>query len=911
VAIQPGQQLAHYRLVEKIGEGGMGVVWRATDTSLDRDVAIKLLPEGFAANLERLQRFEREAKLLASLNHPHIATIHGLHEAGTPEGPVRFLAMELVEGEDLTQQIERGAIPIERVIEIATQVAEALDAAHSQGVIHRDLKPANVKLTADGQAKVLDFGLAKALTGEPASSDPRVGPTLSPTITSMGTAAGMILGTAAYMSPEQARGKPVDKRTDLWAFGCLLYEMLAGRRVYGGETISDTLASVLKEQPDWAALDEDTPPAVRRLLRRCLTKDPRQRLGDAAAARLELREAFDPPHPGEQFVSSVEAVPSSQAVTRRALPWAVAVASVLVTLVILFSRSGGDASTAGPLNLSVALPHGVQLEDDQSSNLDISPDGRFLVFSGLVEGNRRLYLRELGSAEATPIAESVNALNPFFSPDGRWIAFFSEGKIKKVSVTGGTPVTICDATGSPRGASWGADDLIVFPRHFDGALLQVSGSGGEPTPLTELDESRKERTHRWPQIVPGHDVVLFTVATTDSPEFYDDARIDAVRLGTGERKTVFEGASFARYVETGHLVFGREGLLFAVPFDIDQLTATGASLPVVEGVMGARTSGAVYASIAQNGLLAYLEGTPTTRRATLNWHYLDGRTEPAGAPVDGYIDPVISPDGRTIAVSISGDSGKFDIWTYDIARRSSTRLTFEGSNTIPVWTPDGTSLAYYSIRDGLGAAYLKAADGSGEDRLFHSIEGNSTNIDDISADGRFATLSVYGSKKSDVYIKPLDDPDADAVPFAAGPGDEGRAHFSPDGRWVAYTSDETGDYEVFVRPYPGPGGRWQISTEGGIHPRWSQDGRRLFYRIGRRLMVADVETGDGQAFRAGSPRMLLDDLPRSQLSINYDLDHEGQAVLIADPQEDYGPPDRITVVVNWFDELERLVPSGL
>jgi serine/threonine-protein kinase len=906
VTVQAGQQLAHYRLIEKIGEGGMGVVWRATDTTLDREVAIKLLPSGLAADAERLQRFEREARLLASLNHPHIATIHGQHEADSH----RFLVMELVEGEDLAKRIEQGAIPLERTIEIATQIAEALEVAHSQGVIHRDLKPANIKLTADGQVKVLDFGLAKALSGDPASGDSGSSPTLSPTLTSAGTVDGMILGTAAYMSPEQARGKSADKRADLWAFGCLLYEMLTGRRVYVGETISDTLASVLKEQPDWSGLPADTPPAIRRVLRRCLTKDPRQRLSDAGAARLELREALEPVYPGEQPAPATEAVaPAHPSAYRRALPWVVAAAAVVVALGSWLRGTGREAAVSEPLNLSIPLPTGVKFDDSQEGNLDVSPDGRYVVFGGIGEQETQLYLRKLDTSEITPLPGTQNASTPFFSPDGRWVAFFAEGKLKKVPVAGGSPVTISNATGAPRGAAWGADDRIVFPEHFDGSLLTVRGFGGEPTPLTELDKSRNERTHRWPQIVPGHDVVLYTVATTDSPEFYDDARIDALRFTTGERKTVFEGASLARYVDTGHLVFGREGFLFAVPFDIDRLEVAGTPVPVVEGVMGARNSGAVYAAVARNGLLAYVAGVPATRRATLTWHFLDGRSEPlAGAPIDAYIDPAVSPDGRRIAVAVAGDSGSFDIWVYDVERESFTRLTFEGVSTKPLWTPDGKSLVYYSIRDGTGAAYINAADGSGEERLAYFIEGNSVQPDHVSPDGRLATMTVYGGNKSDIHVVSLEDPDAEPVAFTTSPAGEILARFSPDGRWIAYSSDETGNYEVFVRAFPGPGGRWQISNGGGVHPRWSPDGRRLFYRIGRRLMVVDVEVDDDQAFRAGTQRLLLDDLPRSELAIPWDLARDGQAILLTESAEQHAPPEQITVVVNWLDELKRLVP---
>jgi serine/threonine-protein kinase len=902
VTAQPGQQLGNYRLVEQIGEGGMGVVWRATDTTLNRDVAIKMLPQGFAGEVERMQRFEQEARLLASLNHPHIATIHGFHE----DAGMHYLAMELVEGEDLSQRIAREAIPLERIVEIATQIAEALEVAHSQGVIHRDLKPANIKLTSTGQVKVLDFGLAKALSIDPASGSSTGDPAHSPTMTSAGTLAGMIIGTAAYMSPEQARGKSADRRADLWAFGCLLYEMLARKRTFDGETISDALASVLKEQPDWSALPEETPPAIRRLLRRCLTKDPRGRLGDAGAVRLELREALEPLPPGEQ-TAPAEAVPPLAPVRRRVLPWVVTAMAVVVAIAAMMIGGEPEPVETEPFHLAIPLPVDVKLNDDQQSTLAVSPDGRHVVVVGSRDEGTELYLRALDAPKMKAIPGTLYGDNPFFSPDGRWVGFFAEGKLKKVSIVDGALITICDSSGTPRGATWGDGDRIVFPTHFDGGLFVVNASGGEARPLTELDSERRERTHRWPSFIPGRGVVLFTVATLDSPEFYDDALIDAVDLSTGDRKTVYEGASLARYLPTGHLLLAREGLLFAVPFDADRLEVTGPPEPVVQEVMGARNSGVVYADVAQNGMLAYFAGKVTTRRAILTWRHFDGRSEPvAGAAVDGYVNPALSPDGKRIAVSIAADDGSFHIWIYDIERQTPTRLTFEGNNQKPCWTPDGKSIVFSSVRDGQGAVYVTSADGSGNERLVHVVEGVTTNPYDVSRDGRI-TMAIYGSNRSDIYSKSLDDLDGEAVEFSAGPAAELHGTLSPDGRWIAYTSDEMDTYDVFVRPFPGPGGRWQISKNGGIHPRWSPDGRRLFYRIGRKLYGVDIEVGKDGAFRPGTQQLLLDDLPRAQLATSYGLSLDGKAILVPEPADATGTPEQITVVVNWLDDMERLL----
>ena len=892
----------------------MGVVWRTTDTTLGRDVAIKLLPEALAADTERMQRFEREARVLASLNHPHIATIHGLHEASREGGrPLRFLVMELVEGEDLQARLARGPVPLERAIEIGTQVALALEAAHGQGIVHRDLKPANVKLTADGNAKVLDFGLAKAFAVESASGEAMVSASMSPTLTSAGTMAGVILGTAAYMSPEQARGGKVDRRADLWAFGCLLFEILTGRRCFEGDTVSDTLASVLKEQPDWSLLPAGTPPAIRRLLRRCLAKDPRQRLGDAADARLELTEALQPPPPEER--PSIATAPSAAAPASR-LPWIVAAVAIVAAVGAWIVGGRAEPVVARePMDLAIAFPPGITLNDDQESLLELSRDGRALVFSGFDAETTSswLFVRDLHDGSLVRLPDTANATNPFFSPDGRWVGFFAEGQMKKIEIGGQNAVPICPHGGIPRGASWGGDDLIVFPAHFSGGLMKVPASGGKPQPLTELDAARKERTHRWPQIVPGHDVVLFTVATTDSPEFYDDARIDAVRLSTGERKSVFEGASFARYVPTGHLIVGRGGFLFAVPFDIDRLQATGPEVLVREGVMGSPPSGNVYAAIAQNGLLAYVPGKPVnSARRKLVWFRDDGRKEPlAGIPPAGYVDPAVSPDGKSIVVAVAGDRAH-DLWLLDLVRGSRTRLTFEGDNTSPAWTPDGKSVVFYSVRHGQGAVYMRAVDGSGGERLVYAVEGVSVAPGGVSPDGRLVTISSYGESKTDLYVKSLVDLDAPAVPFLVGPDEDSRARFSPDGRWIVYTSDEAGDYHVFVRPYPGPGGKWQISGRSALDAHWSRDGRQIHYRSNRGWWVTDVDPGDGksQPFRTGNPRLIRDDLPRALLAITYGIAPDGKALLLAPPEEESGPPLGVTVVTDWFTELERRVKAN-
>ena len=898
MTIEPGQTLLHYRVVEKLGEGGMGQVWKAVDTSLDRAVALKVLPDVFAADAERAARFEQEARLLASLSHPGIAALYSVH---AHEG-TRFLAMELVEGEDLARRLARGPLALEDTLAIAVQIAEALEAAHDRGVIHRDLKPANIVLTPVGKVKVLDFGLAKALAQDASG---RSDPSLSPTMTSAGTTAGMILGTAGYMSPEQARGKPVDRRADVWAFGCILYEMLTGRRAFDGETVTDTLASVLKIDPTWDALPETTPPAVRRVLRRCLTRDLERRLGHVSGARVALQETLDGTSEVPAGVERGALAPPRPSAWTRGAPWVLSGLLALVAALALWRPGSAPQREGEVLTLLAPFPDGYTVPNDQMSVLALSPDGKRLALVLQHAGEKRLFLRRMESGDIAPLAGTEGATTPTFSPDGKWIAYFAEGKLKKVPVEGGKPVTLCAADGDNRGASWGADDRIVFTGHYTQGLSRVPGAGGQPERLTQLDAERGERTHRWPHAVPEHDLVLFTVGSMDSPESYDGARIDALRPSTGERKTVLQGASMARYVEGGHLLFGREGFLFAVPFDVDRLEVRGSPVPVVENVMGMRSSGVVHADFASNGLLAYVAGSPRSRRTRLVWRHRDGRTEPLAAPPAGYTGPRLSPDGRRIAVMIAGDNA-FDIWVWDIERETPTRLTFEGDNTRVVWSPDGKRLAFASVRGGaLMSTYVKPADGSGTEELLYGPKPDSDwgqNLPaDWSPDGR--TLLCQFSDTQQTNILALDVERREARVLLHSPAAEVGPAISPDGRWLAYCSDESGRPEVYVRPFPALDGRWQISDSGGMAPRWSPDGRELFYRYDTSLYEAQVTT-DGGTFHADRPRVLFDDVSTATLDEDYDvLDRD--RFLLVEPAGDEQAAPGVTVVVHWLDELRR------
>jgi len=897
--LQPGQNLLHYRVVEKIGEGGMGEVWKALDTTLDREVAIKFIPGEFADDAERLARFVREAKMLATLNHANIAAVYGLHESAGRH----FIAMELVPGEDLAQRLARGPLAVEDAIDVARQVADALEAAHDQGVVHRDLKPANIKRTPEGKIKVLDLGLAKALAPEMSSNSGSV--SLSPTVTSAGTVAGTLLGTAAYMSPEQAKGRPVDRRADIWAYGVVLHEMLTGKKLFEAETVSETLAAVLRDEVSMDTLPGAIPAPVTTLMKRCLDRDPRTRLRDIGEARIALSP--------ESLTAGGAAVETgaAEAASRgpRALPWVLVTLLAVVAAFSLWRASLGPTEETELLTLVAPIPDDLRLPADQMGIMALSPEGKTLAVVLQGDSEKLLYVRKLDSAELVEMPGTEDASTPFFSPDGQWIAFFADDKLKKVPVDGGAPVTLCDTDGSNRGADWGTDDMIVFSPHYTLPLMRVSGAGGEPTVFTAIDKTKGERTHRWPQAVPGEDLVLFTVGTMDSPESYDDARIQAIRPSTGEQRTVLERASMARYVPSGHLVFGREGFLFAVPFDVDSLEVRGSPVPVLEDVMGMRSSGVVHVGFARNGLLAYIAGAPRTLQSRLVWRDRGGGSEPLSAPVAGYLSPRISPDRTQIAAQIAGAT-TFDIWTYHIGQETLTRLTFEGDNTAPVWSPDGRRIAFASVRDNaLMSTYVKAADGSGQAEMVYSpdrIENAGQMVPrGWTPDGRSLILEFTNENATNVAVFSEADEEVNIV--LETPAAEGAPVLSPNGRWLAYASDEAGDFQIFVRAYPGPGGKWQVSTAGGANPRWSPDGTELFYRWQSELYAAAVD-GSGDGFRASRLEVVLDDL--SATSANYDYDVlDSERFLVVESAGDDSAPAGVTVVVDWLDELERRVPD--
>ena len=892
MAIESGTTLLHYQLVDKIGEGGMGVVWKAVDSDLGREVAIKILPDILAADADRLARFEREARLLATLNHPNIAVIHGLHET---DG-VRFLAMELIQGEDLQQRLSRGPLETPEALRLAQQIAQALEAAHENGVIHRDLKPANILINEDDTIKVVDFGLAKAFSDDSVLSSPDS--SLSPTLTSAGTIAGMILGTAAYMSPEQAKGKAVDRKADVWAFGAVLYEMLTGRKAFEGEVVSETLASVLKTDPEWSTLPGDTPPALRRLLERCLEKDPRQRMRDIGDARI----AIDDLRSGRFEETEVVTAAAPKRANRLVTAAAVAAALVLGAIAAWFLKP--VPPEPAHRQMEVAVAGSLPLFYEQGSGVVLSPDGDLLAFTtGLASDTStfHLNLRPLDRLESTEVTGTGAAYNPFFSPDGQWVGFATPTELKKVAVAGGTPLTLCQVSLS-RGATWGENGMIVFSSTPASALSWVPAAGGTPEPLTELAEG--EVSHRWPHFLPGGKHVLFTsYNSTDR----NSGRIEVVNVETGKRTLVHEGGTYPRYVASGHLLFANNGTLFAAPMDPKGLELSRLPAPVLPEIAVNTEGGAMY-DVAEDGTLVYLTGRVAGAHHLLKWFNIEGQSASVTEVPREYVNGRLSPDSRQLAVELVSE-GNRDIWVYDLERNTQTRLTFaDGQEFFPVWSPDGQWIYYGSTSSEVGI-FRKRTDGSGTEELVLAARDSvMMNPYSISPDGRFIAYHDQAAE-GDIWLLPLDG-SSEPAPFFKSTSLEGDPMFSPDGRWISYDADDSGDWEVYVRPFPGPGGKWQISAEGGEFARWSADGTKIFYRNrDGGIWRVDVD-GTGESFQAGRPVKVLD-LPPEYLG-DWDINPAGTRFLVIQQggASGAGGPNTVKFAFNWFGELEHLLATG-
>jgi eukaryotic-like serine/threonine-protein kinase len=877
----------------------MGEVYRARDTKLNRDVALKILPDAFASDPDRLARFTREAHTLASLNHPNIAHIHGLEESSG----VRALVMELVEGEDLSQRIARGPIPLDEALPIAKQIAEALEAAHEAGVIHRDLKPANITLRADGTVKVLDFGLAKAM--EPAGTA-SVGVSQSPTITTPAmTQAGMILGTAAYMAPEQAKGREADKRSDIWAFGCVLYEMLTGRRPFDGEDVSDTLANVLKIDPDWTALPSEIPSPIRILLQSCLTKDRRRRLADISIALFVLEK-------GPNLVAPGVTVPVAP-VVRRPLWWRVAALTGVVLAVAAATRAAVWFSTrpaAPPVVRTVVTTSAAAALVLQGSDRDvaITPDGSRIVY----RGNNQLLVRALDHLEPTVLGGLGAPQGVFTSPDGQWVGFFDGVQLlKKVAITGGPPVTIGSVDGGgPRGATWGPDGTIVYGTNAPATGLQrMSAEGGEHTVLTKPDRERGEGDHTWPEFLPGGQAVLFTItAGTGGIDPGLGSQVALLDLRTGTSKVLIRGGSHAHFVPTGHLVYGVNGTLRAVAFDLGRLEVAGTAAPVLDGVM-TTTVGATDIGVATNGSLVYVPGgAGAGGQQTVVSVDRQGRASPlAGLPIDSYRDVRVSPDGKRLALATLGD-----IWIYDLARAGVSRLTTDPArDASPLWTLNGERIIFTSSRRGYRELFWRPADGTGNDEplLARAKDLLDLRVDGWSPDGSQLLFSEVSSSVESAIGQTTIERPSDAKLLVKGEN----SAVSPDGRWIAYQSYRAGNSsEIYVERYPELGNRQQISTGGGRIPLWSRNGRELFFRSLDSRQILAVPVQSGTTLVAGRPQMLFEFamFPLAGSARPYDLAPDGRFLIIRSAQAETGdgPPSNLILVLNWFEELKRLVP---
>jgi serine/threonine-protein kinase len=808
--------------------------------------------------------------MLAALNHPNIAAIHGLEESGG----VHFLVLEYVPGPTLAEMIAAGPIEVGSTAQIGVELSLALENAHEKNILHRDLKPANIKVNPEGKVKVLDFGLAK-----PFQPDPSADPAQAPTISVEKTREGTILGTAAYMSPEQARARPLDKRSDIWSFGCVLYEMLARKRAFAGETITDCLSAVLSREPDWDALPAETPPHLRGLLRRCLQKDPQKRLRDIGDARLELEEptlATVAPSPsrGWRPVAAGAAFAAAGAVLALGVTW------------LLWGRA--TQTRAPVVRFSVPLPQGDTVRPSTASAVALSPDGTRLVYARL--GNKPLMVRRIDELEPKPIDGTEGSYFPVFSPDDQSILFGQGQVLKKLSLSGGAPVSLGIQTMAGAGIGWGPDHTILYVADSQHGIYRVSANGGKLEVVTKVDREKGERTHRFPQWLPDGKHFLFTVSHSEG-ETFDDARIVVQSLSTGERKVLIEGGTDARYSPTGHLVYARGGTLHAAPFDLNRLALTGPPIPIAEGVFQSLVRGHAHFGLSNHGTLAYAAGPAIGAPRGVFWVDRQGKADPLPLPVRAWLHPRISPDGRLLAIEA------------------------EGANHDPVWTSDGKRVAFRSWRTSPEAPmsmWWMPVDRSAPDERLTSI-GRSQAPVSWSPDGRFLAFNqMTPGTAFDVFVLSVDG-DRKPRPVVETKSVEGSAKFSPDGKWLAFCSNESGRPEVFVQAYPS-GPRIQISTDGGTDPVWARNGKELFYRNGNKMMVVDVTL---QPFRPGKPRVLWEGEyahglssscgPAGPSSSNYDVTPDGKRFIMIKEQES---PElvstRVQVVLNWPAELKRL-----
>lgn len=877
MALTSGTRLGPYEILSPLGTGGMGEVYRATDSKLGRDVALKVILQEFAQDAQLMARFQREAQLLASLNHTNIASIYGLEESSG----VRALVMELVEGPTLAERIQQGAIPIEEALPIAKQIAEALEYAHERGIIHRDLKPANIKLTQDGKIKVLDFGLAKALQGEATARDI----SNSPTLTGAATKAGIILGTAAYMAPEQARGKTVDRRADIWSFGVVLFEMLTGRQMFVGETSTDIMAAVVRAEPDWTLLPKGLPRRVRELLQRCLTKDDKRRLRDIGEARLALENVGEAPPVGMSAAS-----PNS---IRRALPWAIAAAAIVIAAGTLWHRTGFDTGSREVMHLDIAYPPNIEPISGLQGGFAVSPDGRSVAMIGVRDGVRRLYIRRLDRPEATEISDTAGVNAAYFSPDSASVVFVpGSGLVTRFSLADQQRAVLATGADLASSVAWVSTD-IVYSR--GGALWIVPAQGGTARQLTVLDAARHEVLHGDPAVLPGGRKVLFSSFTTES----GTERIEAVSPDGRERSVVVEHAVTPVWSPTGHLLFGRDGAVWAVPFDPATATVSGTAMPVIpSGVVGTVRSGSLGFQLSSTGALIFVPTDFDSKRVVSVGR--DGSEVALSLPPDRYANPRVSPDGRRLLVETRGNV----IETLDLLRGTRAKLTAAALGTsFSCWTADGKGVVFKRFN----IPFWTAADGSGK---AGPVPGGLINDFPSSpgpdADSIFE-VRIQAETSGDVFLMSISGK-FQPKPLIVTPAYEGGPQLSPDGRWLVYQSNEPGQPEIYVRRYPAMDRQWQVSEGGGAQARWSSTSREIYYRSAHSMMAVALDPSGAEPTFGKPTALFADEYDFGQgISIaNYDVTRDGRFILLRRSTQG----SSLRAVIHWTEELKRILAAG-
>lgn len=890
-----GQTLLHYQILEKVGAGGMGEVYRARDTKLGRDVAIKVLSAEMSSDPERLARFDREARTLATLQHPNIASIYGFENA---QGQ-RFLVMELVDGEDLSERLRRGAVPADEVVELAVQLAEGLAAAHAVGIIHRDLKPANIKVSSEGKLKILDFGLARAYADDQGFESQEH----SPTITAM-TQAGVILGTAAYMAPEQARGKRVDHRADIWAFGVILFEMLTGERLFEGETVSDTLAGVLRADVPWDQLPKNTTPTVRRLLERCLDRNPARRLQSIAEARIALE---DLKAGRSQDVVPPAVAPGGSGFRRERLVWIVAVAALVTAVVATpFLRKPPPDR---PLILSTLLPPEGWVFSP-ASPFAVSPDGRQIAFVAIAgadnekapAGSNSIWIRDLASPEPRQLAATDGEAYPFWSPDGRWLGFYANGKLNKIEARGGPVVPLCDAT-TGRGGTWNESGTIVFQRSWSEGLMKIPAAGGTPEPVTVLNKDRFELAHRWPCFLPDGRHFLFYVVSTTNPSTSEYSGIYLGSLDSKDTQLLLKSESRA-LIAKGHLLYRSGSTLMASPFNVSSRKITGDPVPVATDIPGGAVSwGGAQFGVSAAGILVHMRGAGAAH-TVLNWHDRTGKVLAPVTEPGNYWEPSLSHDGTRLAAAVGQDVG--DIWIYDLESGMRTRFTFDpADDRTPIWSPDDHRLAFTSSRGSEGEIYVRPASGQGEATLLFAAKVQAE-LTDWSADGRLIFFNRLDPGENGYDIWAFNTETSEAAAVLEGKLHQKDASLSPDGKWLAFVSDESGAHEVYVQSFPEGQGRWMISSDDvpspAIRPKWRGDGRELFYMKGGTVLAVPV--AGTATFTFGSPHALFS-VNVTPSSVEFMVAKDGQRIMTNDL-----PPVALgslgaAMIQNWEIALGR------